>query len=158
MATMHFSSFVDEFCKLAAQPVSVEEAEKSLRKLRSLEESRDLPAVGRAAGVGAVLTPVAGLASRLVAGTAKVMKPGSALSLRRPGQTLKNVNWSGLGRQAASDAMLGSIAGGLLPLAREGVERRAQKAKLKTFMEEHEGTKKRGLSRLRRSIAEQTGV
>jgi hypothetical protein len=158
MTTMHFSSFVDEFCKLAAQPVSVEEAEKSLKKLRSMEASRDMPAMARSAAVGAALTPFAFLASRGVAGTSKLVKPGATFNLRRPLQSLKSINWSGLGRQAAADAMMGSIASGVTPLAREAVERRAQEAKLKTFIEQTDGERKRGLSRVRRAIAEQTGV
>lgn len=149
-----FSSFTDEFCKLAAQPVSREEATKSLLKLRQIEQSHDLGTIGRSALVGSTVMPVANMAARTVAGKQQFLKPGASIKLRNPSSIAKSINWKGIGRQAAADAMSGSIGGGLLPLAREGVETNAQKAKLKNYISQQEG----GDKTLRSRIAENVGV
>ena len=153
---MDFTAFTDEFCKLAAHPVSEEEARKALHKLQVMEEQRDLGAVGRAAGVGAALMPVAGMAGRTVSGIQRFLKPNSSVNFKRPGSVLKAIDWKGLGRQATADAMMGSIGGGVLPLTREGVERRAQKAKLENYIEQGQGN--RAGSSFRRQIQANTGL
>lgn len=156
---MDFNAFTDEFCKLAGRPVSKEEAERSLRKLRSMEEDRDLAAVGRSAATGAALMPVAGLATRMVAGTQRFMKPERSFNLRKPFSTLKSMDWSGLTRGLASDATMGAIGGGVLPLARESVERNAQKAKLEDYIQQQEGVKPRGrAARFHKEVQKMTGL
>lgn len=150
---MDFYAFTDEFCKLSARPISKEEAEKSLRKLKGMEEDRDLGALGRSAGVGAALMPGAGMAARLVAGTQKFMKPGKSFNIKRPWQ---GVNVSSLGRQAASDAMYGAIGGGAIPLAREKVESTVQKERLRDYIDQHEG--RQGGKSFRRQVKGAIGV
>jgi hypothetical protein len=154
-------AFIDEFCKLAGRPVTKEEAERSLRKLKGMKEDRDWGTYGRSAAVGAGIMPVAGVASRLIAGGTKYVKPKKftkALSKGNLGKAVKAVNWGTIGRQAASDAAMGAIAGGILPIAREQVEQGAQEAKLKRFVEQEEGRGKRGMKRLRQQVTEVTGV
>lgn len=150
-----FSSFVDEFCKLAAQPVSKEEADKSLNRLRQIEQFHDIGTIGRSAAVGSAVMPVANMAARTVAGTQQFLKPGATPSLRNPASIAKSINWQRLGRQATADAMAGSIGGGLLPLARERVETNAQKAKLKNYISQQDGQTDKNL---RGKITEYVGV
>ena len=151
-----FSAFADEFCKIAARPISREEAEKSLRRLQGMEENRDLGAMGRSAMVGGSILPVAGMAARMVSGTQKFLKPGASVNIRKPLSALKAVNWSGLGRQAAADSMMGAIGGGLTPLAREHVEENVQKERLRDYIAQQEG--KRRNKSLRQQITQHVGV
>lgn len=151
-----FTAFADEFCKLAAQPISRDDAEKSLKRLQTMQENRDAGAMGRSAMVGAALMPVAGTAGRMVAGTQRFLKPGATASLKNPVSALKAVNWKGLGRQLTSDAMMGGIGGGLTPLAREHVEQNVQREKLRDYIAQEEG-KKRGKG-LRQQILSSVGV
>lgn len=153
---MDFRAFTDEFCKLAARPISEDEARKSLNKIKAMDAQRDMGALGRAAATGAVVAPAAQFLGRTIAGTNKLLKPGATFNIRKPGEALKAINWGGLGRQAAADAAMGSIIGGALPLAREGVERRAQKAKLENYIDQETGGRK-GRS-LRRQIQASTGL
>lgn len=155
---MNFTAFTDEFCKLSARPVTREEAEKSLGKLRSMEEDRDLGSLGRSAGVGAALMPAAGLATRMVSGTQRFLKPGSKVTGRNPLALAKAVDWGGLGRQAAADSMFGAIGGGVTPMAREAVEQKAQKAKLEDYIEQQRGTRRRGAGKFRHQVQQHIGV
>lgn len=154
--SVNFSAFVEEFHKIAARPISKEEAERSLGKLKSIEENRDLGALGRAAATGAAFMPVAGAVSRVIGGSSRIMKPGAKFNVRKPLGSLKAVNWGGLGREAASDAAMGALGGGALPLLREKVETSAQKEKLRDYIEQQEGRKSdKGF---RRRVTEYTGV
>lgn len=151
-----FNAFTDEFCKLAAQPITRDEAERSLGKLKDIEDSQDMGALGRSAATGAAIMPVAGLAARGVAGTQKLLKPGAKIKGRNPLSLAKAIDWKSLGRQGAADSMYGAIGGGALPLAREKVETTAQKEKLRTFIDQEEGN--RGPRSLRRQIRQSVGV
>lgn len=156
MTGLYFSSFVDEFCKLAAQPVSREEAEASLRKLQRMEENRDLGETGRAAMVGAAVMPVAGAVTRSISGSQKWLKPGSQVSFRKPLSALRSVNWSGIGRGAAADAAGGAFFGGALPLLREAAERRSRMEKLKDYISQEQGQRRD--KTLRQKITTHTGL
>ena len=153
---IEFSSFTDEFCKLAAAPISRDEAEKSLKRIQTMSENRDLGALGRSAMVGSALSPIAATFTRSVSGAQKWLKPGAALNLKSPKSIAKAVNWSGLGRQAAADAAGGAIFGGALPLAREAVEGKAQKERLLDYLAQEQGNRRD--KTLRRHIAANIGL
>jgi hypothetical protein len=143
-----FASFGDEFLKLSA--ISREEAEASLGHLQDLE-SQGGGELARAAGVGAAVMPAAGMATRLVSGTQRFMKPVDVkdvtkglkgFNIRKPWKSLKDVNWSGLGRQAAADAAFGAIGGGAVPALRHRVERKVEQERLKDYLAEQSGKKR----------------
>lgn len=117
--------------------VTAEEATKSLSRLRKLERSKATPGqIARSAGVGAIVGPVATLASRIAAG-----KKG------RVGLPI----WRGK-QEMGSTAAYGAVFGGLLPAGRQKLERGVEKQKLREYV----GERKRGT--LRGKIRKATGL
>lgn len=126
-----------------ANEVSKEDAERSLRRLKSLD--KDAPTVGqvgRGAAVGSVVMPLSGLAWRAIAG-----KRGRVPStLKDPGRL-----WPG-SRPMAATAAQGAVLGSLLPAGRHKLEQGAEKQKLKEYV----GQSRRGT--LRGKIKRHTGL
>jgi len=128
---MNFNSFSDEFLKLSA--VTREEAEASLKRLKTLEETK--PTAGQIAR-GALAGGVAGTASQLAKGLVTGdLKRGIATAMEQPTargkmnalavSALKNV-----GGTLAGSAALGST----LPTLRGHLDREAEKEKLREFL------------------------
>lgn len=115
-------SFFDELAKIGA--ISDEQARSSLDRLDTLERNRPtLHQVGRYAGLGAVAGPAMSLAGNLI-------KKGPKGALDFGGKSVL--------RGAVGDATKGAIGGGLVPLVRNQLDRRAEMGTLKTFMRQHE--------------------
>lgn len=115
-------SFFDELAKVGA--ISDEQARSSLDRLDTLERNRPtLHQVGRYAGLGAVAGPAMSLAGNLI-------KKGPKGALDFGGKSVL--------RGAIGDAAKGAIGGGLVPLVRNQLDRRAEMGTLKTFMQQHE--------------------
>ena len=134
---MYFSSFVDEFCKVAARPITEDEAHRALERLNYMEQQRDFGALGRAAGVGAAIMPVANVFARGIAGKQPFLRQGQKFTMN-PVQLAKRMDWGSIGRHAAADSSMGAFFGGALPLAREYVESGAQKAKLEDYLDQQQ--------------------
>lgn len=116
------TAFFDELAKVGA--VSDEQARSSLDRLDTLERNRPtLHQVGRYAGLGAVAGPAMSLAGNLI-------KKGPKGALEFGGKSVL--------RGVAGDAAKGAIGGGLVPLVRNQLDRRAEMGTLKSFMHQHE--------------------
>jgi len=149
------ASFSDEFLKLAA--VTREEAEASLQRIQDLK--KNVPGeLARSASTGAVFAPLAGLATRAIWGKQKWLKPEMAgkVSIKRPWELAKAVDWSNIGRTAGQEATMGALGFGALPVIRGRVERNVAEEKLKDYIAQKKGTK---IPRsLRRDITSTLGV
>lgn len=136
-----YISFSDEFCKLAAQPLASpmmteDDAQRAMSRLRFMQTSRDPGALASSAMVGASVNPFAAALARGVAGTSKILKQDPIrgavpFNWRNP---LRSINWAGITRQAAGDAVSGAIAGGALPLVRSHAEEHTQRQRLRDYL------------------------
>jgi hypothetical protein len=116
------TAFFQELVKIGA--VSEEQARSSLDRLNTLERNKPtLKQVGRYAGVGAVAGPAMSLVGN-------VIKKGPKGALDFGGKTVL--------RGALGDAAKGAIGGGLVPLARNQLDRRGEINTLKSFVQEHQ--------------------
>ena len=116
------TSFFDELAKVGA--ISDEQARASLDRLDTLERNRPtVGQVGRYAGLGAIAGPAMSLAGNLI-------KKGPAGALDFGGKSAL--------RGVLGDAAKGAIGGGLVPLARNQLDRHAEMGTLRTFMKQHE--------------------
>jgi rubrerythrin len=119
------------------KPIPKAVAQHSLERLRRLEESKaSIGEIGRAAGVGALVSPVASLAYRLAAGPKAIGHLGV---------------WRGP-RDLLASSVHGSVIGGLVPAGRHKLEREVEKQKLREYV----GTHPRGT--LRGKIRSTVGV
>jgi len=122
--------------KLASE-VTTPEAVKAYKRLKKLEEGKPRAGeIGRGAAVGAVTVPIATLAHRAISG---------------PKARIPNRLWPGV-RPMLASAGYGSVFGGVMPAARQKLEREAEKQKLREYL----GTHKRG--KLRRKIKRTVGI
>lgn len=116
------TAFFDELAKVGA--ITDEQARASLDRLDTLERNRPtVQQVGRYATLGAVAGPAMSLAGNLI-------KKGPRGALDFGGKTPL--------RGLLGDAAKGAIGGGLVPLARNQLDRRAEIGTLRTFMKQHE--------------------
>lgn len=130
-----------QLSKLAVA-VSKEDAEKSLKRLRSLNESAPtVGEMGRGAAVGSLVMPLSGLAWRAIAGA-----KGRVAGPKGPGQL-----WPGA-RPMAATAAQGAVLGSLLPAGRHKLEQEAEKQKLREYV----GHTRRGT--LRGKVKKYTGL
>lgn len=120
-------AFRDEWMKLAA--MSSSEVKATMQRIKDLEQ--DVPTleeVGRSAGVGAIMGP----ASTLVGGTVGGTLPGTGSTGSRALKAFKGV------RGLAGAAAGGAVFGGLTPIVRNQVERRAEIGKLRKALKHGE--------------------
>lgn len=111
------AAFADELTKMAA--VSDQAVLNSVKRLDKLEQDKPtVGQVGRAAGVGAALGPVASLAQRAIAGR---KASGGLGPYRGP-------------RDLAASAVHGAIAGGFVPVLRRSVDQHAEKKTIKNYL------------------------
>ena len=126
-----------------ANEITKEDAEKSLKRLRSLNESAPtLGQLGRGASVGSVVMPLSGLAWRAIAG-AKGRTAAAGLNPK--------ALWPGA-RPMAATAAQGAVLGSLLPAGRHKLEQGAEKQKLREYV----GHTRRGT--LRGKVKKYTGL
>lgn len=131
-------AFFDELSKLAEKPVTREDAERNLRKLKALE--RGAPTRGelvRGAGLGALAGPVISAASKTVAGG---WQKGLSSNLR----------------DIAGQAVTGAAYGGALPFLRHRTEHGVAKKRLKTYTDTAHGGKLE--TKIRRTLGKEAGV
>jgi len=115
--------------KEVKRPITTAEAQESLTRLKKLESTKATAGeLGRAAGVGAVVLPIAALAQRVAAG-----------SKGRVGLPI----WRGP-QEMASVAAHGAVLGSLLPAGRHKLEREVEKQKLREYVGTHRGGTLRG--------------
>lgn len=128
---MNFDSFSDEFLKLSA--VTREEAEASLKRLKTLQETK--PTAGQIAR-GALAGSVAGTASQVAKGLVTGdVKRGIVHVLEQPttrgkAKALAAGALKNFGGTLAGSAALGST----LPVIRGHLDREAEKEKLREFL------------------------
>lgn len=115
-------AFFEELAKVGA--ISEEQARASLDRLDTLERNKPtMGQVGRYAGLGAVAGPVMSTVSN-------VIKHGPSGAINFGGKSIA--------RGILGDAAKGAIGGGLVPLARNHLDRRGEIGTLKTFVHEHQ--------------------
>lgn len=113
------------------KPITREQTELSLKKLKRLEEGKLTPGeLGRGAMVGAILGPIGAHAARAIEGVPIYKGP----------------------RNIAASAAMGALYGSLIPVGKSRLEREVNKQKLKEYL----GTKPRGT--LRSKIKRTLGV
>jgi hypothetical protein len=151
---------------LEAAPANYQDANKALKRLQELEATRPTPAeVSRAALAGAgVGTLSAGVNSLVSGGAAKALREGAGAvrdelglaakakltrgqALRGVGKGLKTIGKNQMGAAAGS-----AVFGAALPFAKRFLDRRAEMAKLKDYVED------RPRSRLARGASQYLGV
>jgi len=128
--------------KLASE-VTTPEAAKAYKRLKKLEAGKPRAGeIGRGAAVGALTVPIATLAHRAISGPKG-----------RVPSTLKNTAalFPGI-RPMLASAGYGSVFGGVMPAARQKLEREVEKQKLRDYL----GTSKRG--KLRSKIKKTVGI
>lgn len=132
------SAFFDEMGKLASKPVTKSDAERNLRKLRTLETGA--PTRGellRGAGMGALAGPMISAASKTVAGG---WQKGLSSNLR----------------DVAGQAITGAAYGGALPFLRHRTEHGVARKRLKSYAEEGRGGKLK--KKIQRTLGKEAGV
>lgn len=116
----------DELLKLGA--VDPQQAQESLERLEAIEKSRPTPAqVARYATLGAVSGPLIGALGDVIYGD----KP-FAPHKRFAGRPIR-----GFAGAIGARAVTGALSSGAIPLVRAGLDRYAERDKLRQFMQEN---------------------